>query len=787
MSRTPEEWRRNLPIPDVARPGFTALDIRDQDPAFDRKQPLRPPANAPNVLIVLVDDMGFGASSAFGGPCGMPTAERLAAQGLKYTRFHTTALCSPTRQALLTGRNHHSVGMGLVTEMATAAPGYNGIRPNSAATMAHILKYNGYGTAAFGKMHQTPPWETSLSGPFDRWPVGDGFEKFYGFLGGETNQWEPTLLDGTTPVLPPRRPEEGYHLSEDLVDQTISWIQAQRALSPDKPFFAYLSFGATHAPHHVAPEWREPYRGRFDDGWDAQRERTLAQQKQLGVVPTEAELAPWPEEVPHWDRLTDRQKQVGAALMENYAGFAAHTDHQVGRLVDALTDMGVLEDTLIFYMLGDNGASAEGGLDGTTNELFTLNGMVDTVDDIMAGLAALGGPESYPHYPVGWALAMDTPFQWTKQIASHYGGTRNGLIVQWLGGIPRRGEVRHQWHHVIDVLPTVLEITGLPEPYSVDGVAQRPVEGVSMLYSFADADAPERHTTQYFEMFGNRGIYHQGWTAVTRHRIPWETGAQGMRSFDEDVWELYDTSADWSQAHDLAREHPDRLARLKEQFLVEAAKYQVFPLDDRGFERANPEIAGRPDVLAGRTSMTLHAGMRHLQENTVPNVKNKSHTVTAEIEVPGGGADGVIVAQGGRFGGWSLYLHEGRPVYCYNYFGKQYVYVRAPEVLAPGPHTVRFEFAYDGGGMGKGGSGLLAVDGAKVAEARIEATVPFAFSADETLDVGTDSASPVSADYGSTGNSFTGAIRYVRIDIGDDDHSDLESAEHRHHRIMTRQ
>lgn len=787
MSRTPEEWRRNLPIPDVTRPGFTALDIRDQDPGFHRRQPLRPPADAPNVLIVLVDDMGFGASSAFGGPCEMSTAERLAAHGLKYTRFHTTALCSPTRQALLTGRNHHSVGMGLVTEMATAAPGYNGIRPNSAATMAHILKYNGYGTAAFGKMHQTPTWETSPSGPFDRWPVGDGFERFYGFLGGETNQWEPTLFDGTTPVLPPRRPEEGYHVSEDLVDQTISWIRAQRALSPDKPFFAYLAFGATHAPHHVAPEWREPYRGRFDDGWDAQRERTLARQKQLGVVPTEAELAPWPEEVPHWDRLTDQQKQVGAALMENYAGFATHTDHQVGRLVDALTDMDVLEDTLIFYLLGDNGASAEGGLDGTTNELFTLNGMTDTADDIMAGLATLGGPESYPHYPVGWALAMDTPYQWTKQIASHYGGTRNGLIVQWLGGIARRGEVRHQWHHVIDVLPTVLEITGLPEPYSVDGVAQRPVEGVSMRYSFADPDAPERHTTQYFEMFGNRGIYHQGWTAVTRHRIPWETGAQAMSAFEEDVWELYDTTTDWSQAHDLAREHPDRLARLKEQFLVEAAKYQVFPLDDRGFERANPEIAGRPDLMAGRTSMTLSAGMRHLHENTVPNVKNKSHTVTAEIEVPGGGADGVIVAQGGRFGGWSLYLHEGRPVYCYNYLGKQYVHLRGPEVLAPGPHTVRFEFAYDGGGLGKGGSGLLAVDGAKVAEARIEATIPFAFSADETLDVGTDSASPVSADYGSTGNSFTGVIRYVRIDIGDDDHSDLESAEHRHHRIMTRQ
>ncbi|MEU7892537.1 arylsulfatase [Nonomuraea sp. NPDC049152] len=787
MSHMPDEWRRNLPIPDVARLGFTAQDIRNQVPAFDKRQALRPPGNPPNVLIVLIDDMGFGASSAFGGPCHMPTAERLAAQGLKYSRFHTTALCSPTRQALLTGRNHHSVGMGVITELATAAPGYNGIRPNSAATMAHILKYNGYGTAAFGKMHQTPAWETSPSGPFDRWPVGDGFEKFYGFLGGETNQWEPTLFDGTKAVKPPRTPAEGYHLSEDLVDETIAWVRAQRSLTPDKPFFAYLSFGAVHAPHHVAPEWREPYRGRFDDGWDAQRERTLERQKAMGVVPAEAELAPWPEGIPHWDRLTEQQKQVAAALMENYAGFAAHTDHQVGRLVDLLGEMGVLEDTLIFYLLGDNGASAEGGLDGTTNELFALNGMKDTIENVMAGLGTLGGPESYPHYPVGWALAMDTPYQWTKQVASHYGGTRNGLIVQWLRGIAGKGEVRHQWHHVIDVLPTVLEITGLPEPYSVDGVAQRPIEGVSMRYSFADADAPERHTTQYFEMFGNRGIYHLGWTAVTRHRIPWETGAQTMCSFDDDVWELYDTSGDWTQARDLAQREPDKLARLKEQFLIEAAKYQVFPLDDRVAERMNPEAAGRPDLLADRTSMTLYAGMTQLLENTVPNVKNKSHTITAEIEVPEGGANGVIVVQGGRFGGWALYLNQGRPVYCYNYFGRQHFYLRAPEPLAPGRHTVRLEFTYDGGGVGKGGSGLLTVDGAKVVEGRIEATTPYLFSADETLDIGIDTASPVSPDYTETGNSFTGTIDFVRIDIGGDDHSHLEDPEHRHHRMIARQ
>ncbi|MFE3452869.1 arylsulfatase [Nonomuraea sp. NPDC059194] len=776
-----------MPIPDSAPLGFTAQDIRNQAPAFDKRSPLRPPVNAPNVVIVLIDDMGFGGSSSFGGPCEMPAAERLASGGLKYTRFHTTALCSPTRQALLTGRNHHSVGMGAITEMATSAPGYTGIRPNSVATIAQILKYNGYNTAAFGKMHQTPTWETSPSGPFDRWPVGDGFEKFYGFLGGETNQWEPTLFDGTTPVRPPRTPEQGYHLSEDLVDQMIAWIRAQRSLTPDKPFFVYLSFGATHAPHHVAPAWREPYLGRFDGGWDALRDRTLARQKELGVVPQEAELSPWPSLAPHWDQLSDLQKRVAAALMENFAGFATHTDHQVGRLVDALAEMGALDDTLLFYELGDNGASAEGGLDGTTNELFTLNGLQDTVESVAAELDKLGGPESYPHYPYGWALAMDTPYQWTKQVASHYGGTRNGLIVHWPAGIEEGGGIRHQWHHVIDVVPTILEVAGLPEPYSVDGVAQRPIEGVSMRYSFADADADERHTTQYFEMFGNRGIYHLGWTAVTRHRIPWQTGAQQMPAFDEDVWELYDTTTDWTQSRDLAAREPERLARLKEQFLIEAAKYQVFPLDDRAAERTNPDVAGRPDLLGDRTSMTLYDGMRQLLENTVPNIKNKSHSITAEIDVPDGGGHGVIVVQGGRFGGWALYLHEGRLTYCYNYLGKERYVLRAPEPLTAGRHVVRYEFSYDGGGVGLGGTGLLTVDDVKVIDGRIDKTVPHIFSADETLDVGVDTASPVSEDYAEGDNAFTGAIGYVRIDIGQDDHSHLESPEHRHHRLMAKQ
>jgi arylsulfatase A-like enzyme len=778
--------RRTLPTPDVQQGGFTAQDVRNQDPAFAKAEPLRPPGTAPNVLIVLIDDMGFGASSAFGGPCEMPNAERLAAEGLKYTRFHTTALCSPTRQALLTGRNHHSVGMGCITELATAAPGYNGVRPNSVATIAKVLTYNGYNTAAFGKMHQTPPWETSPSGPFDRWPTGDGFEKFYGFVAGETNQWEPVLFEGTTPVDPPGRPEDGYHLSEDLVDQTISWVSAQRSLTPDKPFFAYLSFGATHAPHHVAREWRERYRGRFDDGWDALRERTLARQKELGVVPQEAELAPWPDEAPHWDQTSPTQQRVAAALMENYAGFATHTDHQVGRLLDALTEMDVLDDTLIFYILGDNGASAEGGLDGCFNEVFALNGMPDTAESMLAQLDKVGGPESYPHYPAEWALATDTPYQWTKQIASHYGGTRNGTIVHWPRGISEHGGIRNQWHHVIDVVPTILEAAGLPEPYSVDGVAQKPIEGVSMQYSFDDAAAAERHTTQYFEMFGNRGIYHHGWTAVTRHRIPWNVGATA-RPFDEDVWELYDTNTDWSQARDLAATHPDKLAQLKEQFLIEAAKYQVFPLDDRAVERFNPEIAGRPDLLGERTSMTLYGGMRQLMENTVPNIKNRSHSVTADIEVGDGGGNGVIVVQGGRFAGWSLYVKDGLITYCYNYFGRKRTYIRASEPLHPGRHTVRYEFAYDGGGLGKGGTGLLTIDDVKVVDGRIEATVPMIFSGDETLDLGLDSASPVTDDYPLSGSTFTGTVHSVTIDVGQDDHSHLEDPEQRHLRLMARQ
>jgi arylsulfatase len=749
------------------------MDVRDQQPAFAPRQPLRPPHDAPNVVVVLIDDMGFGAPSSFGGPCRMPTSERLADDGLRYNRFHVTAICSPTRQALMTGRNHHSVGMGVTTEMASAAPGYSGIRPLSAAPIAQVLRGNGYSTAAFGKWHQTPARDVSAAGPFDRWPTGEGFDKFYGFLCAEMNHWYPVLFDGTTPVEPSRRPEEGYHLSEDLVDQAIDWVRDQHSLKPDSPFFAYLPFGATHAPYHVPKEYRDSYRGKFDHGWDRQREITLRRQKELGVVPQDAELAPWAEGVPHWDELGEDERRAAASLMELYAGFAEHTDDQVGRFVDALEEIGELDNTLFVYILGDNGASAEGGLGGTLNEHRFASGIPDSAEFINAHRDVLGDATTHAHYPVGWALAMNTPYQWTKQVASHFGGIRDGMIVHWPRGIAEPGGVRDQFHHVIDVMPTILEAAGFPQPSEVDGIAQQPVEGTSMLYSFNDAAAPDRHRVQYFEMVGNRGIYQDGWMAVTRHGTPWEMVQDGTnRSFEDDVWELYDTTVDWTQAHDLSAEQPGKLRELQQLFLVEAAKHNVLPLDDRMTERENPKEAGRLDLMGDRRSVTFHAGAKRLTEETAPNVKNRSHALVADVDVPEGGAGGVLVAQGGRFGGWSLYLHEGRPCYAYNYFGLEVHRVRAPDSLAAGRHEVRLDFAYDGGGVGEGGAATLSVNGTPVADGRVPATIPYYFAFDETFDVGVDRASPVTDDYPVVDNGFTGRLHSLRVDLDDDLASD---------------
>ncbi|MFZ0831600.1 MAG: arylsulfatase [Mycobacterium sp.] len=775
--------RETLPIPDVKYVGLTTYDAKDPHTTYPPITTLRPPVGAPNVLIVLIDDVGFGAASAFGGPCQTPTAERLAGNGLKLNRFHTTALCSPTRQAMLTGRNHHSVGMGAITEMATSAPGNSSIRPKDKAPIAETLKLNGYSTAQFGKCHEVPVWEVSPAGPFHQWPTGSGFEYFYGFVGGEANQYYPGLYEGTTAVEPPKTPEEGYTLTEDLADHAITWVRQQKALTPDKPFFVYFAPGATHAPHHVPKQWIDKYRGRFDAGWDALRESIFARQKELGVIPRNAELTKRHDEIPAWDDMPDDLKPVLARQMEIYAGFLEQTDHEVGRVIDAIDDLGVLEDTLIYYIIGDNGASAEGTPNGCFNEMTTLNGLagIETTEFLLSKIDDFGTPDAYNHYAVGWAHALCTPYQWTKQVASHWGGTRNGTIVHWPTGFDDKGKARNQFHHVIDVAPTLLEAAGLPAPLSVNGIQQAPLEGVSMLPTLRDGDAPESHVVQYFEIMGNRGVYHEGWTAVTKHRTPWLAEAP---PFDEDVWELYGPD-DWTQAHNLAQSNPAKLAELQRLWLIEAVRYNVVPLDDRSYERINPDLAGRPQLIRGNSQL-LFAGMR-VSENCVLNIKNKSHSVTANVVVPDAGASGVLVTQGGGVGGWSLYAHDGKLKYCYNFFGIEQFFVTAGTALPAGAHQVRMEFAYDGGGLAKGGGVTLYYDGEAVGSGRVERTIPMGFSADEACDVGRDTGSPASPDYGPAGNAFTGEIAWVQIDIGDDGHDHLITAEHRLNIAMARQ
>ncbi len=760
--------RAHLPMTNTIRPDVITFDARNPNSKFPPIPQIRPPQGAPNVLIILIDDVGFGASSAFGGPCQTPTLERLAAGGLRYTRFHTTALCSPTRQALLTGRNHHSVGMGGITEIATGAPGYSSVRPNSKAPLATTLKLNGYSTAHFGKCHEVPVWQTSPAGPFDAWPTGgNGFEYFYGFIGGEANQWYPTLYEGTTPVEIEKTPEEGYHFMPDMTDKAIKWIGQQKALMPDKPFFCYFDPGATHAPHHVPKEWADKYKGQFDQGYDQLRQETFARQKRMGVIPADAELTAANTEVPRWDQIPDDFKPVLAREMEVYAGFLEYTDYHVGRLIDSLEKLEILDDTLVYYIVGDNGASAEGGLNGCFNEMSYFNGLqaLETTEYLTERMDKLGGPQSYNHFAVGWALAMCTPYQWTKQVASHWGGTRNGTVVHWPNGIQARGEMRHQFTHVIDVAPTVLEAASLPHPQSVNGIQQEAIEGTSMLYSFDDANAPERHTTQYFEMFGNRGIYSNGWTAVTKHVTPWAE-APKLPAFDDDQWELY-SDQDWTQANNMAGEMPEKLHELQRQWLIEATRYNVLPLDDRLVERINPDVAGRPILIKGKMQL-LFAGMGRLSENCVLSIKNKSHSVTAEIVVPEKGAEGVIISQGANIGGWSLYAHQGKLKYCYNWGGFKNFFVESAERLPAGRHQVRMEFDYAGGGLGKGGVATLFLDGKKVGEGNVEATLASVFSADDGCDVGEDSGAPVSPDYGPVDNGFNGEIRGVLLSISDD-------------------
>lgn len=752
--------RTVLPLAEPKVPTIKELDVRNAKapPRFEVKAP----NGAPNVLLVLLDDLGFAGTSSFGGPVSTPSFERIANEGVRYNNFHTTAVCSPTRAALKSGRNHHVNNMGAIIETGTAFPGNTGQIPNNVVPVAEMLRLNGYATAAFGKWHETAAWEASMAGPFDRWPTRQGFDKFYGFLGGETNQWAPFIYDGTHQVELPNNPN--YHFLTDMTDQAVAWIKYQKALTPEKPFFTYFAPGAVHAPHHVPKEWIARWHGKFDQGWDKMREQILARQIENGTVPKDTKLAPKPEAIPAWDSLSDDEKRLFARQAEVFAGFVDMTDHEVGRVIKAIEDIGQLDNTLVVFVYGDNGTSAEGGRNGMFSEMTYFNGVQETVPDMLKHIDAWGGPETYPHMAAGWAVAFDTPYQWTKQVGSDHGGTKVGMAIRWPKGIKTKGELRTQFHHVIDVAPTILEAAGLPEPKVVNGVKQRPMDGVSMAYSFNDAKAKERHTTQYFEMFGNRAIYQDGWYARTIHRAPWEMTPR--RPLTEDIWELYDTRTDFSLINNLAEKHPKKLKAMQALFLKEAEKNNALPIDDRVIERVNAELVGRPDLMAGRTSLTLAQGMSGMTENVFLNIKNKSKSITAELDIPEAGANGVIIAQGGRFGGWSLYLKDGKPAYTYNFLGLNSYTVSAQEVLPQGKTKLVFDFAYDGGGLGKGGVGTLSVDGRKVAEGRIEKTQAMVFSADETADVGIDDSTPVVAGIGEGPQTrFTGKIEKVTVEV----------------------
>jgi arylsulfatase len=739
---------------------YTEMDVRNaKAPA---KFEVKAPAGAPNVIIILIDDLGFGACETYGGPISAPTLERLAKNGLRYTNFHTTALSSPTRAALKSGRNHHTANMGFITEMATAFPGATGQIPDAVAPVAEMLRLNGYSTGAFGKWHETAAWEASVSGPFDRWPTRQGFDKFYGFIGGETNQWAPYLYDGVTQVELPDDPN--YHFMTDMTDKAVAWIQYQKALTPGKPFFVYFAPGAVHAPHHVPPEWIARWKGKFDQGWDKVREETLARQIRMGIVPPGTRLAPKPNAIRDWDKLSADEKRLYARQAEVFAAYVDFTDHEIGRMLNAVEMTGQSDNTLVFYVAGDNGTSGEGGQNGMFNEYTYFNGIQEKVPDLLKLVDKWGGPETYPHMAAGWAVAFDAPFGWMKQVASDFGGTRNGMVVSWPAGIKARNEIRTQFGHVIDIAPTILEAASLPEPRMVNGTPQVPMEGVSLRYSFDDGEAKERHITQYFEIAGNRAIYHDGWFARTIHRAPWE--AEGRNTLDKDTWELYDVRSDFSLSTDLSGSNPDKVAQMQALFMKEAEKYHVLPIDDRVFERLLAENVGRPELMGGRTSLTLAEGMTGMMENVFINVKNKSKTITAEIDVPARGANGTILAQGGRFGGWSLYVKNGVPAYDYNFLGLKHFIVTATKPLAPGRATVRFEFAYDGGGLGKGGNGTLFVNDQKVGEGRIEHTQAMIFSADETADVGIDLGTPVVQSIGAEAKSrFTGRIPRVTVQV----------------------
>jgi len=748
-------------LPHTPPPFRGTINLRAKDSTPDFPQPIEAPKGAPNVLLILLDDVGFGASSAFGGPCRTPVLEALAKRGLRYTQFHTTALCSPTRAALITGRNHHAVHSAAITEAATGFPGYDSVMQKDTATVAEVLKLNAWNTAWFGKNHNVPDWQTSQAGPFDLWPTGLGFEHFFGFIGGDTHQWRPAAIEGTKPV-EPYLDDPDYHFDDDLADRAVTWIRTQQAVAPEKPFFLYYAPGATHAPHHPRKEWVEKYAGTFDAGWDAIREETLARQKALGIVPADTKLVPLAPGIPAWSSLTAEQKKVYARMMEVYAGFLEQTDHNAGRVIEAIEEAGELDNTLVLYIVGDNGASAEGSAQGLLNEMTFFNGVKEDLTKVLERVDEIGSWQTYNHYPIGWAHAMCTPFQWTKQIASHYGGTRNGLVVSWPKGIADQGTIRTQWHHVIDIVPTIYEACGVTPPEVVSGIRQKPIDGVSMAYSFADAAAPSRRTTQYFEMIGNRAIYHDGWVACTTPPVPpWDPRAAEVDAIDGYEWELYHTDTDFSQSENLAAGNPEKLREFQLLFYTEAARHEVLPIDNSKTARLDPAI--RPSLTRGRKRFTYGDGMTRIPEGASPNLKNTSFTITADVDVEEK-ASGMIVTQGGLFGGIGLFLRDGRPVYHSNFVDIDHTEIAGRDPLPPGRHVVALRFAYDGGGIGKGGKATLTVDGKPVAEGRIERTIPIRVTLDEALDVGEDTGTPVTTSY-DVPFRFEGDVDRVVIDL----------------------
>lgn len=753
--------RTELPIKAPWYPPITTLDARDATapPVFA----VEAPKDAPNVVIILLDDLGFGGASATGGVIGTPHLDKLANQGLMYNQFHTTALCSPTRQALRTGRNHHSANQAKISEVATSFPGATGMLPNDVAGIGTMLRLNGYSTAAYGKWHETAVWEISPSGPMDRWPNYQGFDEFYGFMGGETNQWAPGVFHNQNRIELPDDPD--YHFMNDMATQAIEWMRFQQALTPEKPFFTYFAPGAVHAPHHVPKSYIEKQQGRFDEGWDVIRERIFEQQKKMGLIPKGTKLAKKPDDIKDWDELSANEKKLFARQAEVFAAFLEMTDYETGRVIQAIEDMGELDNTLIFYVIGDNGTSAEGGMTGLYNEMTYFNNEPkgSDVEFMLNYYDEWGGPSTYPHMSAGWAVAFDSPFTWTKQVASNYGGTRNGLVVHWPDRIKAQGEIRSQWHHVIDVVPTILEAIGLPQPRVVNGTPQRQIEGTSMVYSWDNPGAPDRHQIQYFEMFGNRGIYYDGWFAGTVHLKPW--GVVENR-FTEDTWELYHVAEDFSMSTNVAKEHPEILEKLQGAFLAEAAKYQVLPLDDRRQELFNPRVAGRPDLMFGRKSLTLYEGMTGLLENDFINIKGVSFEILADVESDDTPANGVIVSQGGRFGGWSLYVKDGTPIFTYNYLGIDMYTTKATTTLPKGKATIKLDFKYAGGNKpGAGGTATLYINDKSVGSDKVEATQFAIFSADETASVGVDLETPVSEDYDVASSKFTAKINKVTISL----------------------